>query len=379
MNGPFAGRSAGPLALASAALAAIALASCGAGPEPGPQRERGPLADSAGPCPPARARFSARRPPPACWRPYGPSSPFNRPVPARPRLLSNSAEIVRRVTSWGGAQRLLAGHADTPRDYFHPLYWSSPGDPLFKIRCVRFGRCPVEGHRIRIPDAARAAGGGDAHLAVIDPRTGWEYDLWQVRAKPVGGGTIVASYGGRTRIDGSGLGSNATAAWFGLAAGVIRAAEMRAGTIDHALFAQVRCTSGRSVFPAQRGTSGAACSRFGLDTRHAPPLGARLWLDLRPQQIARLRIPAWRKTILRAMHRYGMIVGDSMGGNGSWGIQGESGSSFTSFGVADPWAAFAASVGGPSRSGVFSLDLDDGFPWARHLRVLHPCVSRGSC
>ena len=63
-------------------------------------------------------------------------------------------------------------------------------------------------------------------MAVIDQASGWEYDFWQVESKPAGGGTISISWGGRTAIgtaDADGLGSNATAAHFGLAAGVIRA------------------------------------------------------------------------------------------------------------------------------------------------------------
>ena len=65
------------------------------------------------------------------------------------------------------------------------------------------------------------------------------------------------SHGGRTRIDGDGLNSDATAAEFGLAAGVIWGEQMKAGNIDHALFIHTRCTSGRSVYPAAAGTTGS--------------------------------------------------------------------------------------------------------------------------
>lgn len=351
------------------------LTACGDDARPGaPAR----IASRPAPCPTIPMTFSAEYPPPGCWRPYSARSPFNRVVPSRPRLLDGSARIIRQLTDWGPPQRLLAGHADTSRDYFHPLYWSRPGDPVFRVHCVKFGRCPIEGHRIRIPAAARAAGGGDGHLAVIDRQTGWEYDFWQVRRKPARGGRLDVSYGGRTRIRGTGLGSNATAAWFGLAAGVIRVSEMRAGQISHALFAQVKCTSGRSVYPAHRGTTAAPCGQFGISPASAPPLGSRIWLDLPPARIEALKVPGWRKTILRALHRYGMIVGDTNGGNGAWGLQGESGSSFTSFGKPDPWETFAASVTRPS-DGAYALDIDGGVDWSRHLKVLDPCVSRGRC
>ena len=61
----------------------------------------------------------------------------------------------------------------------------------------------------------------------------------------------MISWGGRTRIDGDGLGSDANAAHYGSLAGIIRAEEMRRGRIDHALFMLVRCDSGRKVYPAQ--------------------------------------------------------------------------------------------------------------------------------
>src|ERR687896_733051 len=109
-----------------------------------------------------------------------------------------------------------------------------------------WGRASIEGHRIRIPDAARPAGGGDGHLAV-GAEDGWGYDLWAGSAKPSGGGRLEFGWGGRTRIDGDGLGSNATAAWFGLAAGVIRAPELEAGRIEHALFMGGRGTDSKQA------------------------------------------------------------------------------------------------------------------------------------
>ena len=102
------------------------------------------------------------------------------------------------------------------------------------------------------------AGGADGHMAVLQP-DGWEYDFWQVQSKPAAGGTLVVSHGGRTRTNGDGLGSDATAAEFGLAAGIVGGDEMTAGHIDHALFVNARCTSGHSVYPAAPGPP-AACA-----------------------------------------------------------------------------------------------------------------------
>lgn len=307
--------------------------------------------------------------------PYAPASPFNRAVPSNPKLLSNSAAIVDRLDGWGPVQQLEVGTADTRSDWFHPVYSAGGRDPVYTVHCLRWtSSCEIEGHRVRIPSAARPAGGGDGHMAVIQP-DGWEYDFWQVQGKPAGGGTLLVSHGGRTRIDGDGLNSDATAAEFGLAAGVIWGEQMKAGNIDHALFIHTRCTSGRSVYPAAAGTTGSVCP----DTANAPPLGARLWFSMSDAQIAALPVPAWKKTILRALHRYGAYIGDTTGGQVSWGLQAVSGSTYTSFGRTDPWVTFAQQARIERWDGAYFFDVDGGVDWARYLKVVDPCVARGPC
>ncbi len=122
-----------------------------------------------------------------CWRPYSDSSPFNRGLGAAPRTLLRSAAIVSRLNGFGDAHGIIGGRADTSSDFDHPLYFSSRSDPVYKIHCVRdWGTCEVEGMRVRIPNKARQAAGGDGSLGVLDRRTDWEYDFWQVRSKPRG-------------------------------------------------------------------------------------------------------------------------------------------------------------------------------------------------
>jgi hypothetical protein len=312
--------------------------------------------------------------PSRCWRPYADSSPFNRRVPAAPRLAANSAQVVQRVLGFGAIQNLVAGESGTADDWSHPTYYPGANDPYFTLHCTEpWGTCAIEGHRIRIPDAARAAAGGDAHLTVVDQSTGWEYDLYDVSAKPAGGGRLDFGWGGRTRIDGDGRGSDATAAQFGNLAGIIRAQELAAGVIPHALFTVIKCgsTSPRFVYPATKG--GTYCS----DTTSAPPMGSHLWLAMTDEQIEALAVPRWKKTVLHAMADYGMIMGDT--GSGSWAIQAESGSTYTSFGYEDELVKFARANGWSAYNGRYSGNLRDGVDWARYLRVLDPCVSQGAC
>lgn len=309
-----------------------------------------------------------------CRRPYSPASPFNAEVGSSPAIDTDSPRVIDRITGRGPIQSPVLGVADTESDFGHPVYYASSSDPVYEVHCVRWTEaCEIEGSKIRIPEAARPAGGSDGHMAVIDEEGAWEYDFWQARPLPAGGGIIEISQGGRTRLDGDGLGSNATAAHFGLLAGLIRPQELRSGRIDHALFLTARCTNGEAVPPAAAGTSGDSCATFGEPNQAAPPMGAHLWLDLGPAELAELGLPRWKRAILLALHRYGGYIGDTMNGHSSIGIMLESGSSYTSFGEPDPWLALARRSGARgSADGGFPLDLDAGLDWRHHLHLLSP-------
>jgi hypothetical protein len=316
--------------------------------------------------------FSAAAPPPACWRPYSPASPFNTPLGASPAVSASSTQIVSNwLSTWSGsdktsAPRFTAGYAETVNDYDHPVYFSSSSDPLYTVHCAEaWGKCPVEGAQVQIPATAKPAGGDDGHLAVFDQASGWEYDFWQVRQQPAGGGTLTVSWGGKTRVDGSGLGSAATAGNFGLAAGIIRPQELAAGRIDHALFMVVKCTNGTSVAPAGPDT-GRSCASIGLPNAGAPAMGQHFFLDMSAAEIEALGVPAWQKTVLRAMAEYGLYVGDTGGGF----LKLESGSSYTSLGQADPWVGVGKGAGiAASREGTYSFDLAAAVDWRSRLKV----------
>jgi hypothetical protein len=316
--------------------------------------------------------FAAGDWPTACWRPYADSSPFNRPVPAGPRLLPNSTAIVRRVLGMGPIADLVVA-PDTTSDWYHPTYYSQPGDPTYTVHCAKYA-CTIEGQSAPIPTRARPAGGGDAHMTVVDQATGWEWDFWQVQARRDTGGTLTVSDGGRTSITGDGLGSDANGGQWGLLAGIIRAQEIEAGHIDHALLMTVGCVRRGHVYPAE-GDS-AMCA----DQTDAPRTGDRFQLAMSEAEIDALAVPAWKKTILRALATYGAYVGDT-GGNEAFTFQFESGSTYTSFGGTDPLAAFAAqqTAGVTSWKGRWYFDLAPGVDWAGRLRVIDPCDTQGVC
>lgn len=335
---------------------------------------------NAGVCRPAFGSFDVGNWPAACWRPYSDTSPFNQRIPANAQLHPNSAQIVATLNGWAdpdgktGPNGIYTGAADTAHDYAHPVYYSRPSDPLYNLHCTKpWGTCEVEGTLVRVPSAARPAGGGDAHMAVVDQQTGWEYDLWQVEPKSGwADGTINVSWGGTTRIgtdDSNGLDSMATASHFGLLAGIIRAQEMEAGRINHALFIFVRCASNQPVYPANLSAKAAKCA----DPTYAPAEGQRFQLNMSDAEISALPVPPWKKTVLRAMAEYGMYVGDT--GGSVWAPMFESGSGYTSFGYPDPMLTFAQTHQGEGGitlwQGRYWFDLRSDVPWNK-LRVIAP-------
>jgi hypothetical protein len=349
-------------------------------PEPSPPAKTQPESPSLPGVSPCEALFDATNLPPACWRPYSDASPFNTPIPATEQAASDSQAIVERWMSFWADDHSYSpgfgvGYADTSEDYDHPIYFSKPTDPTYTVHCTEsasWGPCAIEGAKVHIPSGARPAGGSDGHMAVLEQSSGWEYDFWQVQSIPPGGGTITASYGGKTSIGpgSEGLGSAATAAGFGLAAGIIRPDELAAGKINHALLMVVKCTNGTSVWPAGSG-SGRSCSSMGLSNTDAPAMGQHFYLDLSEAQIEALPQPAWAKTILRAMSEYGLYVGDTGGGF----LKLESGTSFTSLGLPEPWTQIAEEAGVPGTRDPatgktdYQFDLSNVVNWAEDLKV----------
>jgi len=355
------------IALATAVAVAVAVAAVAIAASSGGETE--PVVTA----PPAERGFGVGNWPPADWRPYADDSPFNQRIPDDPRIDERSKQIVNRLTESGGPSDLRAGLADSEADYQHPTYWSQARDPVFTVDCERDvpEPCEIEGMRVRVPDRARPAAGSDGHLTVVAQQSGWEYDFYGVESKPEGGGVIEMSYGGRTRIDGDGLGSDATAAWFGNLAGIIRAQELQAGRIEHALFIIADCDNGEFVYPAMG--LGAACP----DTADAPAEGQRFQLDMSEGEIAALGAPRWKRAILRAMAEYGMYVGDT--GGSPWDLEFESGSTYTSFGYPDPLVAYARRAGLQPQDGRYLFDVASGIDWSAELRVIDPCVTERTC
>jgi hypothetical protein len=358
-------------------------------------------------CTPGPPYGQGNWPPAPYWRPYHDQSPFNDLIDSGIRELPNSAVMI---------QRLLANPQKHPANLVanvdghsgEPTYYSRDSDPEYTLRCTMlvWGSCPIDGLKIKVPPGAFVEGNTpaketnndpgyqkepDAHLTVVDQASGWEYDLWQVHRSPVNpqdGPELRFSFGGRTKIDGDGISyeGNATAAHFGSLAGRIRAEELTANKIEHALAVVIPCDNGDFIYP------GKGRGRKCADTTNAIPMGARLHLNLPANRIEELRskgVPEWKLTILTALRDYSGYVNDT-GSDASWfGFEQEAGSQYTVMGDSNRWVDFAKNAPGwfykaagqeptyPAEHyvGIFRKDAD-GVDWSdqvwKHLRVIFP-------
>jgi hypothetical protein len=232
-----------------------------------------------------------------------------------------------------------------------------------------------------------------------------EYDLWQVQATsplPASGGPLTVGSGGTLPLSGPGLSASVTgtAAQVANSIGRIRIEELKAGRINHAIAIVVNCDNGQTVYPATGpgrpiGVSGPSGASHCAQTADAPPLGSLFQLTLTPAQIAALPgVADWQKTILRAMHEYGMYFVDTGARGSLFNVETEAGIMYTSQGAADPWYEFFRGLNqaGPANNVAYYVPpgaapgeheyvgrLRANVDWYAHLRVVAPCAVDPAC
>jgi hypothetical protein len=214
-----------------------------------------PAGPPAASCTPATAVAGGVRDP-GCF-PFAASSPWNTPIGAGARFDAGACSAdLHDPSQW----------VDVPAArWSHPVYLAGAGDPLVPLyvdgRYVASARVPADAR----PADPQYADGGDAHLHVVNPDHTAVDELWQ--ARPFSGDHGRGwDASGHTRVDlySSGVGAGGERAYGGSAiAGVVRAWELRAGAIRHALTIQVPQARQRPdwVWPASS-RDGAPASRY---------------------------------------------------------------------------------------------------------------------
>jgi hypothetical protein len=331
----------------------------------------GYAADSQGACSAQFGSFAVGHWPGACWRPYGTRSPFNTPIPSNPRLASDATAIANYIRSrhWS-FEGDKSGNLTADSGGSRPVYWSRSGDPLVKVVC-RGGYSCRRGMRLHIPRGAQPQNQSDGHMTVVDQAYGREYDFWRA-SRPEHGVMRVAA-GNYIPIGtgtGTGMGGVAEAAGFGLLGGLIRAPELAAGRIEHALAITAQCVQFHNVWPSPaHGHGDAVCGGTGA----GPHFGSLIQLNMSDAEIIATRAPAWQRAIMGAMAHYGMYVVDTNGSDSrEMSLLNEDDQSFTSFGFPGQLSAFVRSAGGSDRLVGVPIDVSK-------LRVIAPCVPRGTC
>lgn len=118
----------------------------------------------------------------------GASAAIKQRLPAHPKLASYDAPAISYYfAGWKGSFIDIRGYSQNDaahNDYGDPFYFGHPTDPVVTIKC-RATWAPCYGHpyRVHIPAKARATGGSDHHMTVIEPN-GTEYDWWEFPIHP---------------------------------------------------------------------------------------------------------------------------------------------------------------------------------------------------
>jgi hypothetical protein len=276
-------------------------------------------------------------------RPFPPTSVWNTPVGNAPVAADSGALI-----------SYFLAHSPHPnmtlRDWGVSVSEAHPDDTAYSVPCVLYRNCTLGAFgSFRIPVTAVPDPSADGYMTVVDPASQREWDMWQAAHN----GSWSASAGAALSTSGNGIAPAGTAsgdaANFPLLAGIVRPEEILQGHIEHALvFGMSGVSNLGHVCPATH-NDGSTSDPGALEE------GARLQLD--PSvDVAALPIPAWEKTVARAIQTYGMYLRDQ---GGSFVIYAENPNSRGY----DAWAK----AGLPSGDNV-SLA---GIPWSK-LRVIAP-------
>jgi hypothetical protein len=278
-------------------------------------------------------------------RPFSATSFWNVPISASAATSSQNAGLLSYFVAHATNPSLSIG------DWSVPVAQAHPSDTTFSVPCLLYVCTLGAFGPFAIPVTAVPAASSDGHLAVYDPASGREWDMWQAKST---GSSWSASAGSGVSMSGTGVAPGNTgagdAANFPLLGGLVRPEEIAQGHIDHALVFGIQGIGvGSPVCPASHN---AATSTDPNALRE----GMQLQLD--PTiDVNSLPIPSYAKVMARAMQVYGMYVRDNAG---SLGVYGENpvGRGY------NPWpAVLGTSNTYPSLAGI---------PWSKFRIVSAP-------
>ena len=234
----------------------------------------------------------------------------------------NSASIAGYLA--GGTRQQIANLYE----YGSPVYNADVSTPRATVTVTKnWGANPFAGLAVPMPAAMAPSSGSDGHASVIDWATGRIFEFWQL--KKIDATHWTASWGQVTPDVFAGIGNErigaASSKGSGMSelAGLIRAREIRAGVIDHALeFSSDAVTPSVFRFPANKsdGTNMA-----GMPANMTIPEGARIRLDPTVNLDAIPGITRGELIVGKALQRYGAFCSDQGGARLALGFESPAG------------------------------------------------------
>ena len=235
---------------------------------------------------------------------YSDDSPFNQKIPSHPEIDPNSDLMIGSLKEAGMGENLITVSIGS---WTTTLFYADENTPRYDVKLTAYWSPYKKLLNVPIPDNAVQDPSDDGSMVVIDLSTGYEYDFWQARKTKNG---WQASWANRIKLDSDGVfekGTSARGSGFALPAGLIRAEELQAGRIEHALFFTYTFTKSNGPVPPATESDGQS------KRDDAIPEGARLQLD--PNlDLDILGLTPAEKIIAKALQEYGMFLGDSGGG-----------------------------------------------------------------
>ena len=251
-------------------------------------------------------------------RPYGSNAPWNIPVKGIPRH-PESDIWVDRLWQLSTAARPGNFNLGGFEDYSYPVYLADEATTSVPVKSRHPDWGNLHGKSVPWNPVWQPAKGSDGQVIVLDPKTGREWNLWQVtfdsEKLTVGNGNLVD---GDYRIKEDGFPSSRGCGIQYLAM-LTRPDELMLGAIRHALSVPAKNPNSIVFLPPATKTDG---DKFGRPD--GVPEGMRFALDVTDKQIEEWiqSLPAEigdttrysARVIAVALRDYGWIITDNSGG-----------------------------------------------------------------
>jgi hypothetical protein len=237
-------------------------------------------------------------------RVFSSASPYNTPIPPSPVLDANSNAMISQLVAGGAPQAML-------HEYGNPVIEPPPGTTGVHVRVENRWAGFYEGN-VPIPKGAGPSQGSDASLIVLDRTNNVGWDFWRLKWT---GSEWVAGYCSKFPLTGTGappeVNCGACGAGVPLICGMIRAAEVKAGVIDHAIDIATSFSATGFRWPATKSDGHG-------NYPPALPEGARLQLD---PAVDLSTLSTALRTIGKAAQTYGVLVKNTTSPNMAMGFE----------------------------------------------------------